>query len=163
MSFYSDQANQFIQLAQNIQTRITNAGSSMDDATRSSLDDQRDGLLEQANKMILADIQAALGQLNLDQPRLAACTANLNNAVKTVQTFNQIVAIGEAGLNLVTACVSANPGAIITALSGAEKAVASALGKSNVVTMPPPTDANDADAGTITTLAASAASKPTQE
>lgn len=155
MSFYSDQANQFIQLAQNIQTRITNAGSSMDGDTRSILDDQRDGLLEQANKMILADIQAALGKLKLDQPRLAACTAKLNNAVKTVQTFDKIVAIGEAGLSLVTACVSANPDAIIAALTKAEKAVNSALGKSKVVTMPSPADAQGADAGTITTLAAS--------
>lgn len=160
MSFYSDQAGQFIQLAQNIQTRIDNAGLSMDSDTRSTLDDQRDGLLEKANKMILADIQAALDQMNLDQPRLAGCTQNLNNAMKTVQTFNQIVAIGEAGLNLVTACVTGNPAGIITALECAEKAVAAAIVKPNVTSMPSPPAAPAAKsvASTLTTLAASAES-----
>lgn len=163
MSFFSDLAETFAQLAQNLQTRLTNAGPSLDDATRSALEDQRDGLIDQSNQMIVQDVQTALSQLNLDQARLAACTTSLNNAVKNLQTFDKIVAIGEAGLNLAAACVSANPDAIIAALAGAEKAVSDALGKSKVVTMPsaasPP---KGSAAGTVTSLAASSGSDDPQ-
>jgi hypothetical protein len=135
MSFYSDQAAQFQQLASNIQTRIEKAGSTMDEGTRTKLGKQQDGLLDEADAMIAADVQATLEGLKLDQPRLAACTANLNGAVQTVKKFNSIVAIGEAGLTLVTACVSGNPVSIITAMTGAEKTVADAL-KSSSATLP---------------------------
>jgi hypothetical protein len=136
MSFYSDQAAQFQQLASNIQVRIDKAGSTMDEGTRTALGKQQDGLLDQADAMIAADVLATLEGLNLDQPRLAACTASLNGAVRIVKIFNSIVAIGEAGLTLVTACVSGNPVSIITAMAGAEKAVADAL-KSDATPKPP--------------------------
>ncbi len=155
MPFYSDQAKQFLQLAQNTQTRIDKAGTSMNDNTRSALEDKRDGLIEQANQMLLDDIQATLSGLSLDQPRLAACTQNLNNAVKVVQDFNRIVAIAQAGLDLVTACVSGNPLAIVTAIACAEKAIAAAQ-PSNVAVMPSAITGLTADAsGIISTIAAS--------
>lgn len=157
MSFFSDQAAQFQQLADNIQTRITNAGSTTDDDTRSTLEDQRDGLLKQVNTMVLADIQATLAQLHLDRPRLSNCTVSLNKAVQTLKTINQIVAIGAAGLTLATAIASANPGAIFSALGDAEKALADALAKPSVLTMPSPGGASPAGppSGTISALAAS--------
>jgi len=153
MSFYSDQAAQFQQLASNIQTRIDDAGSAMDQGTRTTLGNQEDALVDQADAMIAADVQATLDGLSLDRPRLNACTASLNAAVKTVKTFNSIVAIGEAGLTLVTACVSGNPDSIVTAIEGAETAVKDAL-KSNVAAMPPP-DSGSQDGDTISQIAAS--------
>jgi hypothetical protein len=137
MSFYSDQAAQFQQLASNIQTRIDKAGATMDQGTRTTLGTQQDALLDQADAMIAADVQVALEGLNLDQPRLAACTASLNGAAQVVKRFNSIVAIGEAGLTLVTACVSGNPASIVSAIAGAEKAVSDAL-KSNAAATPTP-------------------------
>jgi hypothetical protein len=156
MSFYSDQAAQFQKLAANIETRKKGAGSAMDDGTRTRLSHQQDVLQDQADAMIADDVQATLAGLALDQTRIAACTASLNRAMQTVKTFNSMVAIGEAGLTLVTACVSGNPESIFTALAGAEKAVSDAL-KSNVTAMPQP--AGGAKAGTfaetIESLAAS--------
>jgi hypothetical protein len=136
MSFYSDQATQFQQMAASIQTRLTNEGSTMDATTYSSLEDQRDALLDNVNTMVIADIQATLAQLKLDQPRLAQCTASLNDAVKTLKKFDQIAAVMGAAATLATAIASANPGAIASAVEGAEKAVASAVAKPQVVAMP---------------------------
>ena len=112
MSFYSDQATQFQQMAASIQTRLTNEGSNLDATTYASLEDQRDALLDNVNAMVTADIQATLAQLKLDQPRLAQCTASLNAAVKTLQKFDQIAAVVAAAVTLATAIASADPGAI---------------------------------------------------
>jgi hypothetical protein len=157
MSFYSDQAAQFQKMAQNIQNRIDTANPKMDKTTRSTLEDQQDDLVNQAEAMIAADIKGTLAGLNADQPRLAECTKNLNNAVQTVKRFDQIVAIGAAGLSLATAIASADPMAILSAAAGAEKAVADALAKPAVANMPSSSDApgETPQAGTITTLAAS--------
>jgi hypothetical protein len=135
MSFYSDQADQFETLEENIQARIDKAGPSMDQPTHQALDKQQDDLLHQAKAMYADDVQATLEGLDVDRTRLANCTDALNRAVKTVQTFNSIVCIAEAGLNLATACVSGNPEGILSALVGAEKAIADAL-PSNVIAMP---------------------------
>jgi hypothetical protein len=132
MSFYSDQANQFLQLKAAIQTRLTNEGNTLDQRTYSSLAAKRDALGIQADLMITADIQATLAQLKLDQPRMAACTTNLNNAVKAIKKFDQTLAIVSAALTLATAISSANLGAIGEAVVGAEQAVAAALPKSAV-------------------------------
>jgi hypothetical protein len=157
MSFFSDQAKQFQELATSIQARISSAGSAMDDTTRSNLEDRRDGLLDQANKMVLSDVQATLEQLKIDQPRLAACTASLNKAVKNVKTFGQVVAIGTAAFSLATAIASANPGAIVKALGDTEKAVTDALGKPDPLAKSAAANASShgSDAGTLSALAAS--------
>ena len=93
-----------------------------------------------------------------DQAGLAQSTANLNQAVKTAQTIGQVVAIATAGVTLATAIASGNLGSIVSALAGAEKAVAAVLPKPAVVAMPAPA-ANAATApvqGNISALAASA-------
>jgi hypothetical protein len=136
MSFYSDQAAQFLQMAQDIQTRLTNEGAAMDGITYTSLEEQRDTLQDKADAMITADIQATLAQLKVDQPRLAACTASLVDAVKTVKKFDQIVAIVSSAVVLATAIASANLGGIASAVVGAEQAVAAALPKAQVIAMP---------------------------
>ncbi len=163
MSFFSDQAAQFQQLADNIQSQIDNANPPLDAATRSTLEDRQSDLEAQQSDMVAADIKGTLGKLSIDQTRLATCTLNLNKAVQTVKDINQVVAIVTAGVTLATAIVSANPGAIVTALAGAEKAVSDALGKSKVVTMPsaasPP---KGSAAGTVTSLAASSGSDDPQ-
>ena len=100
MSFYSDQAAEFQQMAQGIQTRLTNDGASMNDAAYSLLEKQRDMLLDQANVMIDADIKGTMAQLKADEPRLKACTTSLLHAVKNVKTFDQFAAIVGAGVEL---------------------------------------------------------------
>jgi hypothetical protein len=155
MSFFSDQAKQFQQMAANIETRLTNAGSTLDDATYADLEKQRDALLDKVDAMITADIQATLDQLKVDQPRLAQCTASLNNAVNTLKKFDQIVAIVAAAVTLATAIVSASPGAIASAVVGAEKAVTAALPKTNVVTMPTTKDTTGSSSGDVLAIAAS--------
>jgi hypothetical protein len=157
MSFYSDQATQFQQIAASIQTRLTNEGSTLDATTYTSLEDQRDALLDNVNAMVTADIQATLAQLKLDQPRLAQCTASLNAAVKTLQKFDQIAAVVAAAVTLATAIASADPGAIASAVVGAEKAVTGMLAKPNVVTMPQPAAAPGTGSltGTVLAIAAS--------
>jgi hypothetical protein len=136
MSFFSDQAAQFQKMAAAIQTRLTNEGSTLDATSYESLEAKRDTLLDQADAMIAADVQASLSQLKLDQPRLAACTTNLLDSVKTVKRLDQVLAIVAAGVTLATAIASANPMAIAGALEGAEKAVASAIAKPKVTEMP---------------------------
>jgi len=145
-------------MAKNIQTRIDTANPPLDATTRSSLEDQQSDLIESAETMITADIQATLNQLTIDQAGLAQSTANLNQAVKTAQTIGQVVAIATAGVTLATAIASGNLGSIVSALAGAEKAVAAVLPKPAVVAMPAPA-ANAATApvqGNISALAASA-------
>ena len=129
MSFYSDQAGQFDQMAADIQTRLTNQGASMDDATYSSLAEQRDALLDKANAMVIADLQATLEQLEIDQPQLAQCTASLVDAMKKVKAFDKYAALVAAAVTLATAIASADPGAVASAVAGAVKAVASAVAK----------------------------------
>lgn len=129
MSFYSDQAGQFEQMAADIQARLTNQGASMDDATYSSLAEQRDALLDKANAMVIADLQATLEQLEIDQTQLAQCTATLVDAMKKVKAFDKYAALVAAAVTLATAIASADPGAIASAIAGAVKAVASAVAK----------------------------------
>lgn len=129
MSFYSDQAAQFEQTAQTIEDRLSNEGATMDDATYSGLEAQKDTLLDKANTMILADVQAQLAQLKIDQTQLAKCTKDLNDAVKNVKRFDQVLAIVSAAVTLATALASADPGKIFSAVEGAEKAVAAAVAK----------------------------------
>jgi hypothetical protein len=122
MSFYSDQAQHFLNMAQDIQDRLDN--ESLDTATYDSLEKQRDGLQDQANAMITTDVQAALAQLKIDKVRLAKGTADLEAAEKKAQKIEHLMAIVSAGLTLATAIASANPESILSALQGAEKAVA---------------------------------------
>jgi hypothetical protein len=129
MSFYSDQAAQFGKMAEEIQTWLIQKGSTLDDASYAYLEKQRDILLDQTNAMVLDDIQAVLDQLKLDQPRLEQCTTTLNNAVKTVKKFDQVVAIVAASVALAAAIISVNPAAIASAVVDAEKAVTGALTK----------------------------------
>jgi len=129
MSYYSDQAAQFQQMAQAIQDRLTNANPSPDNDTYNTLCQQRDGLLNQATAMITADIQGTLNQLKLDQGSLTQCTTDLKHALAVSTTWTQIINIAGAGLSLVTACASGNPGAALTALVAAEKAVVAVLPK----------------------------------
>jgi hypothetical protein len=129
MSFYSDQAAQFEQTAQTIQDRLSNEGATLDDATYGSLEAQRDALLDKANTMILADVQAQLAQLKIDQTRLAKCTKDLNDAVKNVKRLDQVLAIVSAAVTLATALASADPGKILDAIGSGEKAVAAAFAK----------------------------------
>jgi hypothetical protein len=127
MSFYSDQAKQFEQMAGEIETRLTNEGSTLDDTTYANLEQQRDTLQDKADVMITADVQAALGQLKIDQTALAKCTADLVHAVKAVKRFDQIAAIVSAAVTLATALASADLGGIASGIAGAEKAVAAAV------------------------------------
>jgi hypothetical protein len=129
MSFYSDQAKQFQQTAANLQDRLTNDGAALDQATYDSLQDQRDALQDQAEAMIAADLKGTLAQLTVDQPRLAKCTASLTDAVKAVKRFDQIAALVSAAVVLTTAICSADPGAVFSALVGAEQAVAAVVPK----------------------------------
>jgi len=129
MSFYSDQATQFEQTAQTIQDRLSNEGSTLDDATYSSLEAQRDALLDKVNTLALADIQAQLAQLKIDQTELAKCTKDLNDAVKNVKRLDQVLAIVSAAVTLATALASADPGKILDAIGSVEKAVAGAVAK----------------------------------
>jgi len=129
MSFFSDQANQFQQMAQAIQTRLTNDGAQMSDTEFGLFEKQRDQLLDKATAMVDADIQATLDQLNLDKAKLAACTADLLQAVKNARTVEKLAAIVGASVTMATAIASANPTSIITASFGAEKAIADALSK----------------------------------
>jgi hypothetical protein len=129
MSFYSDQAAQFEQMASDIETRLTDEGSTLDDATYTSLEWQEETLQDNADTMIADDIQTTLAQLKVDEPRLAKCTASLVDAVKTVKTFDQVAALVSAAVTLAMAIASADPGAIANAVEGAEKAVVSALAK----------------------------------
>lgn len=129
MSFYSDQAKQFLQIKAAIQTRLTGEGNTLDQQTYDDLAAQCDALGNQADAMIADDVQASLVQLNLDQSKIAASTAALLDAVKKIQRFDQILAIAAAGVTLATAIASANPMAIGQALVGAEKAVAAAAAK----------------------------------
>ncbi len=130
MSFYSDQAAQFGKMAEEIQTWLSQGGSTLDDVSYAYLEKQRDILLDQTNAMVLDDIQAALEQLKLDQPRLEQCTKTLNDAVKTLKNFDQIAAIVASAVALSTAIISVNPVAIASAVLDAEKAVTSAMTKS---------------------------------
>jgi len=155
MSFFSDQAAQFQQLANNIQTRIDTATPPLDATTRSSLEDQQSVLIEKAEAMITADIQATLNKLTIDRAGLAQCTANLNQAEKTAQTIGQVVDIATAGVALATAIASGSPGSILSALAGAQKAISAVLPKPSVATMPAPAATAPAQ-GNISTLAASA-------
>jgi hypothetical protein len=156
MSFYSDQAKQFQQIAAGIETRLANDGSTLDAATYASLEKQRDALLDKVDAMLTDDIQVALAVLKVDQQRMAQCTTNLNAAVKALKKFDQIAAIVSAAVCLATAIASADPGAIAAALVGAEKAVAGAAGKSNLVEMPQSAAASEADSsGTVLSIAAS--------
>jgi hypothetical protein len=136
MSFFSDQAAQFQKMAAAIQTRLTNEGSTLDSTSYEGLEAKRDALLDQSDAMIAADVQASLAQLKLDQPRLAACTANLVNAVKTVKRLDQVLAIVAASVTLATAIACADPMAIAGAVEGAEKAVANAVAKPKIAEMP---------------------------
>jgi hypothetical protein len=129
MSYYSDQASQFKQMASDLESRLTNEGSTLDDATYTGLAAKRDALLDQSAAMIAADLKGVLDQLKVDQTRLAQCTATLNVAVKTLKDFDQIAAIVAAAVTLATAIASANPSAILSAVAGAEKAVVAALPK----------------------------------
>jgi hypothetical protein len=126
MSFYSEQASRFQQMAADIQTRLTNEGSTLDETSYNSLEGQRDTLLDKVNAMVTAEVQAALGQLKLDEPRLAKCTANLVDAVKTVKKFDQVAAVVSAAVTLATAIASADPGAIASAIESVQKAVTGA-------------------------------------
>jgi hypothetical protein len=158
MSFYSDQAAEFQQMAQGIQTRLTNEGRTMDDAAYSLLEKQRDMLLDQTNAMIDADIKGTLAQLKADEPRIKACTASLVQAVKNVKTFDQFAAIVGAGVELAVAIVSANPGSIAAAVLGAEKAVADAISKPKE--MPARKAGTAAKAGEDSGLAIAASEEP---
>jgi hypothetical protein len=138
MSFYSDRAANFSQMAKDIETRLANEGATMDPATYKKLGAQEEDLNDQANAMIVADIKGTLAGLNVDQPRLAKCTDTLNAAVKTLKRFDQVAAVVAAAITLATACASGDPGAIASAVVGAEKAVAAATAKTPVVAMPAP-------------------------
>ena len=127
MSFYSDQASQFEDLAADIQTRLTNQGATLDDAAYANLEAQRDALLDKASQMILADVQATLTQLKVDQPRLAQCTTSLVNAAKNIKTFDKYAAIISAAVTLATEIASANLGGIASAIVGAEQAIAAVV------------------------------------
>jgi hypothetical protein len=129
MSFYSDQADQFLQMKAAIQTRLTNEGKSLDQQTYANLGAKRDELADQADAMIADDVLATLAKLKLDQPRIANCTASLNKAVKNIKRLDQVLAIAAAGVTLAAAIASADPIAIGQALVGAEKAVATAVAK----------------------------------
>jgi hypothetical protein len=141
MSFYYDQAQQFLEAAEALQTRLTNEGSTLDNAAYTSLGKQRDALLDQANAMIAADLKGTLAQLKLDQPRLAKCTASLNAAVKTLKRFDRVAAIVTAAVSLATAIACADPAAIVAAIAGAEKAITG--------TPVAPTSPNPAAPGTL--------------
>jgi hypothetical protein len=141
MSFYSDQAAKFSQMASDIETRLVKKGATMDAATYKTLSAQEEDLDDQANEMIAADIKGTLAGLNVDQPRLAKCTDTLNAAVKTLKRFDQVAAVVAAAITLATACASGDPGAIATAVVGAEKAVAAATAKTPMVAKPAPAPA----------------------
>lgn len=136
MSFYSDQAGQFEDLAADIQTRLTNQGATLDDAAYANLEAQRDTLLDKASQMILADVQATLTQLKVDQPRLAQCTTSLVNAAKNIKTFDKYAAIIGAAVTLAKAIASADLGGITSGIVGAEQAVAAVVKPQNSSTAP---------------------------
>jgi hypothetical protein len=138
MSFYSDQAAQFEQTAGDLQTRLDNEGATMDDATYKGLEAKANALEKQANVMIAKDIQATLDQLKLDEARLTQCTNTLQAAVKTLKKFDQLAAVVAAAITFATALASGDPGAIATAVVGAEKAVAAAAAKTPVVPIAAP-------------------------
>ena len=129
MSFYSDQAQQYEQMASDIETRLINEGKTLDDATYASLEAKRDELLHKVDEMIAADIKGTLAGMNVDQTRLAKSTQELADAVKKIKRFDQITAIVSAAVGLATAIVSGDAGAVFDALECAEKAVADVLPK----------------------------------
>jgi hypothetical protein len=137
MSFYSDQAAQFEQMAGDLQTRLDNEGATMDDTTYKGLEAKANALEKQANAMIAKDIQATLDQLKLDEARLTQCTNTLQAAVKALKRFDQLAAVVAAAITFATALASGDPGAIATAVVGAEKAVAAATAKTPVVPIAP--------------------------
>jgi hypothetical protein len=154
MSFFSDQAKQFQQTAANLQDRLSIDGGGLDGATYTSLEDQRDALQDQAEAMIAADLKGTLAQLTVDQTRLAQCTKSLSDAVKEVKRFDQIAGLLSAAVVLATAVAKADPGAVFSALAGAEKAVAAVIPK------PQPAKSQSASAsgamsGTLLAVAAS--------
>jgi hypothetical protein len=130
MSFYSDQAKQFEQMASDIETRLINESKTLDEATYASLEAQRDELLAKADDMTAADIKGTLAGMKVDQTRLAKATQDLADAVKKIKRFDQITAIVSAAVGLATAIASGDAGAVFSALEGAEKAVADVLPKS---------------------------------
>jgi hypothetical protein len=136
MSFYSDQAGHFEDLAADIQTRLTNQGATLDDAGYANLEAQRDALLDKATQMILADVQATLAQLKVDQPRLAQCTKSLVQAAKNVKAFDQYAAIISAAVALATAIASADLGGIASGIVGAEQAIAAVVKPQDASTTP---------------------------
>jgi hypothetical protein len=123
MSFYSDQAGKFLQMASDIESRLEKEGNTLDDATYDQLDEQRESLQDQADAMIAADVQAALEKLAIDRVELAQCTDDLENAVKTIARLDQILSVVAAATELAVAIASANPGDIVSALKDAEAVV----------------------------------------
>jgi hypothetical protein len=129
MSFYSDQAQQYEQMASDIQTRLNNEGKTLDDATYTGLETQRQDLEDKADDMIAADMKGTLAGMKVDQTRLAKSTQDLADAVKKIKKFDQIAAIVSAAIGLATAIASGDAGAVFDALECAEKAVADVLPK----------------------------------
>ena len=149
MSFYSDQAKQFQQTAASLQDRLSNDGKTLDQAAYDSLQDQRDALIEQSEAMTTADLKGTLAQLKVDEPRLAQCSQSLTDAVKAVKRFDQVAALVAAAITLATAVAKADPGAVFSALVGAEQAV------SAVVPKPHPADKPQQAPGMLLAVAAS--------
>jgi hypothetical protein len=124
VSYFNDQAQKFLQMASDLEERLSNEGSTLNAGTYASLDQQREDLQDRADDMVAADMKGTLAGLKVNEARVSQCTTDLQNAVKTVQRFDKIAAIVAASLTLAKAIVSADPGQIFDALEGAEKAVA---------------------------------------
>lgn len=124
MSFYSDQAQEFTQMASDLQTRLESEGASMSLADYNSLDARCEDLQEKAESMNATDLQQTLEGLQIDTGKLKDTTDRLGAAVKTIQETDKLIAIATSAVTLAAAIVTADPVQIVQGVSCAVKALA---------------------------------------
>jgi hypothetical protein len=121
MSFCSDQAARYGQMADDIQHRLETEGSSINDADFGALQQQGEELTELSEDSNLDDLQQTLDGMAIDQTKLAECTERLQAAIKKVARIDMAIGLASAALGLGTAIASGNLSGIASALEQAEK------------------------------------------